>query len=119
MFGTERRRTKRFGLKIPLRVRIPKSAAPERLAESLNVSAQGICFATDLPLREGMPVQLTFEMPQEVTRKPASEWRCVGHVVHVRRKTSSQVPVFVGVRFDCYEVIPPEQPSVSQASLKN
>lgn len=114
MTGTERRLAERFGLKIPLRVRLPKSAAPEHRAESLNVSARGICFATNLPLREGTPVQVTFEMPEQVSHKPAAEWRCTGHVVHVQRDTSPQGTICVGVGFDCYEVLPAARPSVSQ-----
>ena len=110
MAGTERRLAQRFPLKIPIRVRIPKSAATERAAESLNLSTRGICFATDLPLREGTPVQLDFEMPEEVTHKASSEWRCTGHVIHVRRQRSLGSTVSVGVRFDCYEVL--SQPKI-------
>jgi hypothetical protein len=106
MTGTERRLAERLALKIPLRVRIPKSAVPVHTAESLNVSTRGIYFATDLPLRVGTPLQLVFEMPEEVTHKPASEWCCTGHVVHVQPNGSTQGAVCVGVRFDCYEVLP-------------
>jgi PilZ domain len=103
--GSERRFGKRFGLKIPLRVSVPKSAAPERSVESLNISARGICFATDLPLRVGTPLQLVFEMPEEISHKPTSQWRCTGHVVHVQPNGSPQGVICVGVRFDCYEVV--------------
>jgi len=112
MTRTERRLAERFGLKIPLRVRIAKSAAPEHTAESLNVSKRGISFATDLPLCKGTPVHLAFEMPEEVTHKPSSEWRCTGHVVHVQPNSSPQGATCVGVRFDCYEV----RPLVNQVS---
>jgi hypothetical protein len=116
MSRTERRLAERFGLKIPLRVRITKATAPERTAESLNVSTRGISFATDLPLCKGTAVHLAFEMPEEVTHKPASEWRCTGHVVHVQPKSSPQGATYVGVGFDCYEVLQPVRPSVSQVS---
>jgi hypothetical protein len=109
MTANERRLAQRFDLRIPLSVRAPKSAAPEHRTESLNVSARGIYFATNLPLREGMPVQVTFEMPEEITHKPAAEWRCTGHVVHVEpsnsRQSSQQSMIRVGVGFDCYEVL--------------
>ena len=117
MMKSERRLSERFSLKIPLRVRVPKSSVPERLSESVNISTRGVCFATDLPLREGMPVQLIFEMPEEVTHKPASEWRCTGHVVHVRPRSSPLAPICVGVRFDCYEAIPRPQPSANEICL--
>jgi hypothetical protein len=113
MTRTERRLAERFSLKIPLRVRIAKSAALEHTTKSLNISKRGICFATDLPLSKGTPVHLAFQMPEEITRKPASEWRCTGHVVHVQANNSSDGATCVGVRFDCYEVL---QPSVNQIS---
>ena len=116
MTHTERRLAERFGLKIPLRVHIAKPAALEDIVESLNVSTRGISFLTDLPLSKGMPVHLAFEMPEEVTHTPRSEWRCTGHVVHVQPKSSPQGATYVGVGFDCYEVLQPVRPSVSQVS---
>jgi hypothetical protein len=104
MTRTERRLAERFGLKIPLRVRIAKSAALEHTVESVNVSTRGISIATDLPLCKGTPVHLAFEMPEEVTHKQASEWRCTGHVVHVQPNGTTQ-GASVGVAFDCYEVL--------------
>jgi len=117
MTRTERRLAERFGLKIPLRVRIAKPAGREHRAESLNISKRGIYFATDLPLSKGTPVHLAFEMPEEVTHKPASEWRCTGHVVHVEPKSSPQGATFVGVGVDCYEVLLPVQVSELDKSM--
>lgn len=114
MTRTERRLAKRFGLRIPLRVRIAKPAGSEHTAESLNVSERGICFTTDLPLCKGTPVHLAFEMPEEVTHKPACEWRCTGHVVHVEPNGPEQGATRVGAGFDCYEVLVPARPSVNQ-----
>ncbi len=116
MSRPERRLAERFGLKVPLRVRIANHAALDHRAESVDISARGICFATDLPLSKGTPVHLVFEMPEEVTHKPASEWRCTGHVVHVQPNSSPLGAICAGVRFDCYEVLPPvrraEKPSL-------
>ena len=103
---TERRLAARLNLKLPLRVRIPKSTAPEQSVESVNVSPRGIYFATDLSLEKGMGVHLTFEMPEEVSKKPPSQWRCTGHVVHIQPSSSSPGRVCVGVAFDCYEILP-------------
>src|SRR5260221_9070119 len=116
MTQTERRLAERFDLTIPLRVRIAKPAALDHRAESLNVSTRGISFTTDLPLCEGTPVHLVFEMPEEVTHKPASEWRCTGHVVHVEPNNSPQSPTCVGVGFDCYEILLPVRSSMNQVS---
>jgi PilZ domain len=112
MTRTEQRLAERFSLKIPLRVRIAKSAALEHRTQSLNISTRGIHFTTELPLCKGTPVHVVFEMPEEVTHKAASEWRCAGHVVHVQPKNSPNGATCVGVRFDCYEVLLLVRPAV-------
>ena len=113
--STERRLAPRLNVKLPIRIRVPKSTLPEQWAESLNVSPRGIYLTTDLSLQKGSAVQLTFEMPEEVSKKPVSEWRCTGHVVHVRPNRSSQGAICVGVAFDCYEILPLDQSSASKA----
>jgi hypothetical protein len=117
MTRTERRLAERFALKISLRVRIAKAAALEHTVESLNVSTRGVSFATDLPLRKGTPVHLAFEMPEEITHKPASEWRCTGHVVHVQPDGSPHGATCVGVWFDCYEVLPTKSPNWNESMV--
>ena len=114
MTRTERRLAERFNLKIPLRVRIAKSAAPEHTTESINISTRGISFTSRSSVCIGTPVYLAFEMPQELTHKPASEWRCTGHVVHVQPNSSPEGATCVGVRFDCYEILLPSVNQVSQ-----
>ena len=101
-----RRQTERFNLRIGLRVSVPNSRAPEEITESLDASEGGMFFATDLPLRRGASVQLVFKMPEEITHKPAAEWVCMAHVVHVRPLSFRKGWVGVGVQFDCYEVMP-------------
>ena len=58
MTSIERRFTERFGIKIPVRVRIAKPTPLERTAESLNISTRGILFANlmaeNFPLFIGM-----------------------------------------------------------------
>jgi PilZ domain len=102
----ERRRTERLKLAIPLRVSVLNSAAPGHGTESVNVSAGGMYFATNLPLSRGTGVRLFFKMPEEITHTPASDWVCMGHVVHVRPIGAPDGWLGVGVQFDCYEVVP-------------
>jgi len=73
------------------------------------------CTTGTIGLPKGTPVHLVFAMPEEVTHKPASEWRCTGHVVHVQLYSSPQGATCAGVRFDCYEVLIPLRPSVKQS----
>jgi hypothetical protein len=99
-----RRLSRRLCLKTPLRVRIRKSAAPEERAESLNLSQNGVYFATNSAIREGEALEILLNMPEEITDEPSTEWRCTGHVVRVERVDSTKGKLGVGVQFDCYEV---------------
>jgi Tfp pilus assembly protein PilZ len=101
----ERRRTERLKLAIPLSVSVLNSSAPGHGTESVNVSAGGMYFATNLPVSRGTGVQLLFKMPEEITHTPASEWVCMGHVVHVTPVRAPNGWLGVGVQFDCYEVV--------------
>jgi hypothetical protein len=108
-----RRLSRRLCLKTPLRVRIWKSAAPEEKAESLNLSQNGVYFATNTAIREGETVEILLIMPEEISDEPPTEWRCTGHVVRVESVESTQGKLGVGVQFDCYEVSRPELPAAS------
>lgn len=101
----ERRRTERLKLAIPLSVSVLNSSAPGHGTESVNVSAGGMYFATNLPVSRGTGVQLLFQMPEKISGMPASDWVCMGHVVHARPIRAPKGWLGVGVQFDCYEVV--------------
>lgn len=103
-YRSDRRLVGRYNVRTPLRVRLWKSAVPECVAESMNVSQRGIYFATDSLLRQGETVEVLFNMPEEVIGEPTSEWRCTGHVVRVEMINAPSGKQGVGVQFDCYEV---------------
>jgi PilZ domain len=108
---SDRRLSRRLSFKTPLRVRLWKSAEPERMTESLNLSQSGIFFAMDSRIREGETVEILLNMPEEITEEPSIEWRCTGHVVRVERADTEWGKVGVGVQFDCYEVARAEMPA--------
>ena len=116
MQSIERRRTERHNLGIRLSVSALNSTAPEQRTESLNVSAGGMYFVTNLPLRPGTGVQLHFKMPEAITHRPPSDWVCMGHVVHVKPVRAPNGRLGVGVQFDCYEVVPIAESQASRAS---
>jgi hypothetical protein len=111
-----RRLSRRLCLKTPLRVRIWKSAAAEERAESLNLSQNGVYFATNSVIREGETLEILLNMPEEITDEPSTEWRCTGHVVRVERIDLTRGKLGVGVQFDCYEVSRAEMPVASKTA---
>jgi len=100
----DRRGALRHNFKVPLRVRICKSAIPEQRTNSENLSGRGIYFATDSPLCVGTAVEVLLKMPEEITGQPTTEWLCSGHVVRVEPFDSAKGRLGVGVKFDCYEI---------------
>jgi hypothetical protein len=107
IFVSNRRLARRHNLAIHLRFRVLRSNVPEQRAESVNVSEGGVYFATELAVQKGAAVQLLMKMPEEITGKPTIEWRATGHVVRVQPIPFAFGRIGVGVRFDCYEIVPP------------
>jgi PilZ domain len=102
----ERRYTPRLRLRIPITVRsLDSGETSARIVQSDDVSARGIYFATDLPLKVGAPVQLIMRMPEEIAGRSLPEWRCHGRVVHVDTDDVPPGESRVGVEIQYYEVV--------------
>ena len=101
MPASERRRTRRFKVSIPLRFN--GTAENGYRANSINVSASGVCFTTNHSLRVGQRVELELRIPKRVTGTAPAERCFTGRVVHVKPNSSSAEPLEVGVQFLYYE----------------
>lgn len=101
----ERRNSRRLQFKTALRVRVWKSGPAEQRTESENLSERGAFFATEAPLVIGSAVEILLKMPEELTGKPAIDWRCTGHVVRLQPVDATHSKLGVGVQFDCYEIL--------------
>lgn len=101
---SDRRTSAREKLKIPICVHIWKSAVPEELGESENLSENGILFATDSVIPVGTVLEILLNMPQMISGQPTNEWLYSGHVVRVEPSASPRGHFGVGVQFDCYQV---------------
>jgi hypothetical protein len=100
----ERRTSLRHSFKTAMRVRMGESCQNEQRAESENLSERGTFFATNEPLAIGSAIEILLRMPQEITGKPTTEWRCTGHVVRLEEVASSRGKTGVGVQFDSCEI---------------
>ena len=104
-YVSERRNSPRHLLRTKLRVRAWKSGWRERRAESENLSERGVFFATDAPLVIGSAVDVLLKMPEEISGRPTTEWRCTGHVVRLEPVDTPRGKLGVGIQFDCYEIL--------------
>ena len=114
---SDRRLAHRFDLAVPLRFRAWNSVGPEESVVSRNVSERGLYFETDSPVPTGMALQVRFEMPEEVTGSPTTEWKCTGQVVRVEPARTSTRKIGVGVRIDYYEVLRKEKAGSEQTGI--
>lgn len=108
-FQSDRRKAQRHKVNTALRVQIWKSNIPEQRAECINLSERGVFFITDTLLREGEAIQVRLKMPRKISGVAPKEWRCTGLVVRVEPAVSEKGKVGVGVRFECYEILPVSQ----------
>jgi hypothetical protein len=100
----DRRLTVRQNIRTPIRIRRWKSELPEERSESVNLSEDGLLFATDSVMPVGTVLEILLKMPEVITGEPTSEWHCSGHVVRVNSINSPGGKLGVGVQFDCYQV---------------
>ena len=69
------------------------------------MSYLGMYFASTEDIPEGTKVEMRFEMPERITGKQQSAWRCMGHVIRVDREGQPAGKFGIGVRFDYYELL--------------
>lgn len=108
--SVERRVGQRFPYLLPISVRQP-SASIEGVGFTQDVSSRGVFLLIDAALTEGSEVELTLEMPSEITLGESMPVRCKGHilrVVHplVSSASSAETKIGVAVRLECYEYLP-------------
>ena len=102
---SERRIARRLPIQADLRLRAWKLGPTERTAQSLDLSQEGTLLATDAHIPVGSVVEVVLEMPEEITGKPAADWRCTGHVVRLQSLDKLPGKLGFGVQFDYCEIL--------------
>ena len=116
--GVERRIGQRFTFNLPVSLRDVSSGA-EGLGFTQDLSSRGAFLFTDMPLAESAEVELTLEMPSEITLGENMRVRCRGTVLRIQRaadanwKTpeaseakSTETKIGVAVCLKGYEYLP-------------
>jgi len=116
VYPSEKRVSHRYPLKATMRLRVRKSGQTEWSVESDNLSETGTFFSTDAPLVIGSAVEILLVMPQEISGKPTTEWRCAGHVVRFQPGDTAGGELGVGVEFDYYEILRSKAPIPPKAA---
>jgi ATP/maltotriose-dependent transcriptional regulator MalT len=96
----ERRATRRFRMKLPMRVRwATKSGNEEVHTESENISSRGIYFFLPTDIENGSWVELLFDMPHEITLDEPVRLRCQARVRRTETKKGNRVGVAAEIEF--------------------
>jgi hypothetical protein len=102
----ERRIGQRFDLHIPVSVKLA-GAQHEAGGFTQDLSARGSFFYTDFPLGPGEKIELTLNMPSEITLGESMRVRCQGTVLRVVQPAQG-TKLGVAVHFSGYEYLPKE-----------
>jgi hypothetical protein len=102
---SDRRTSHRIKFSTDLRLRVWKAGLAERRAHSIDLSESGALLATEATIPVGSAVELLVKMPEQITGKPTTEWRCTGHVVRAQSLDSPHGKIGFGVAFDYYEIL--------------
>ena len=109
----ERRVGQRFDLHIPVSVKLA-GTQHEACGFTQDLSARGSFFYTDFPLGCGEKVELTLNMPSEITLGESMRVRCQGTVLRVVQPAIG-TKLGVAVHFAGYEYLPKAQPETTDA----
>ncbi|MGB8987482.1 MAG: PilZ domain-containing protein [Candidatus Sulfotelmatobacter sp.] len=126
--GVERRIGQRFAFNLPVSLRDTATAA-EGLGFTQDLSSRGAFLFTDMALSEGAEIELTLEMPSEITLGENMRVRCRGRILRIVKpkdttwrfsdtvetkspQTETQTKIGVAVCLKGYEYLPEiEHPS--------
>lgn len=84
--GLERRIGQRFAFNLPVSLR-EVATASEGLGFTQDLSSRGAFLFTDMALSEGAEIELTLEMPSEITLGENMRVRCRGSVLRIVKPT--------------------------------
>lgn len=99
----ERRAAQRFALHIPVAIRLADSEL-ETTGFTQDLSARGAFLYTESKVAEGANVELTLNMPSEITLAEDMRVKCRGKVLRVVRSTDGN-KLGVAVHLEDYEYL--------------
>lgn len=122
----ERRIGQRFPYLLPISLR-QVSSATEGAGFTQNLSSRGAFFFTDAPLQENSEIEITLNMPSEITLGESMRVRCRGRILRIIRpavaaqdsagiapvEAKAETKIGVAVRLERYEYLPEASDSSS------
>lgn len=101
----ERRTMRRFDMRLPATVKLAHEVGEETVTETQNVSAQGVFFQCQRPLRVGEDIAITLTFPPHVTLTEKVRVRFTARVVRVEAQNVPGAPLGVAAAIEGYEFL--------------
>jgi hypothetical protein len=89
----ERRRMRRFDMRLPAAVRISSGGSEELLTETQNVSARGVFFYLDRAIDPGARIDVTLTFPPHVTLTDSVRVRFTARVIRIESLPAARIGV--------------------------
>jgi hypothetical protein len=80
---TDKRRARRFPMRLPVAVKADPYQAERRVVETRDVSSSGVYFDFSGPMEVGTAVEFLLTLPEPITKGSPVRIRCIGKVVRV------------------------------------
>ena len=106
MNATEKRRAKRFPMRLPVAIRLEPGKSDRQVLETRDVSSSGVYFEFGGPLDVGSALEFQLTLPEPITKSSPVRIRCIGKVVRVdRAPVTSDGHVGVAATIERYEFV--------------
>jgi hypothetical protein len=90
---SERRTMRRFDMRLPALIKLTSDRFQEFVTETHNVSARGVFFYVDRPIAQGSTIEVTLNLPSQVTLSDSVRVRFTGRVVRTELSQTSRIGV--------------------------
>jgi PilZ domain len=111
----ERRATRRFRMKLPMKVRWATNSGNEEVhTESEDISSRGVYFFLPTRIKAGSWVELVLVLPHEITLAEPVLVRCQARVRRTEIKKRNRVGV--AAEIEIYQVLPGDKNTGPKAS---
>ena len=90
MNATDKRRAKRFPMRLPVAVKVDQQRPDKQVVETRDVSSSGVYFEFGDPLEVGAALEFLLTLPEPITKGSPVRIRCIGKVVRVEKDHSGE-----------------------------
>jgi len=106
MNATEKRRAKRFPMRLPVAIKVEPAKNVKQEVETRDVSSSGVYFEFGGALEVGVNLEFLLTLPEPITKSSPVRIRCIGKVVRVDKTPAGEAGhVGIAATIERYEFV--------------